>query len=373
MNSLTRGESLPGVGIGRAQSKPSNEHRSNRSKISSYHRSRPGKGRHDGEHDQSDFSAPSFSGHRAGEIDDIFNLGDKDDYDNENSGDDPLLEIEKTARSVGGAAWLAVREAACFFAETTAGLLTETFPEGGGEGGEGGDAPSASREERGRRSRQSASASRARRAAGRRAQGVVSTRAGGVQRAVLSFAQSSANRAGLALACSAANGVLRGAEVAASWAGGDAVAREYVLLVIAAFCLVFRRGVGSSVALLVLIRAGRITVQRLVSEGWAAKRAGAEVAAGANGQTTSNTAAATGGTTKRGSNNFSGSSSAQQRSTVEKGKNRRRPKTQRVVGTNKVTPKAAKKVGGSNRKDRGRRKPLWDESDDESDKGCVVM
>ncbi|CAM9496910.1 unnamed protein product, partial [Discosporangium mesarthrocarpum] len=81
---------------------------------------------------------------------------------------------------------------------------------------------------------------------------------------VSGFLQSSANRAGVAVVRGVVNALVRGAEAAAEWAGGPLFAREHVLVAVASFCLVFKRGVGSSLALLVVIRAGRLTLQRVL-------------------------------------------------------------------------------------------------------------
>lgn len=270
--------------------------------------------------------------------------------------DEAMVELEEAVRSVGGAAWRTAKQAGSLLAETATGLFPEAFlgEEMAGEpemarraatehgwwreGGEAGPTPSAV--ERTRTARERAETAR---------------------RAAASFAQSSANRAGLALVRSLANGVLLGAEAAADWAGGGALAREYVLLFIAAFCLVFKRGIGASIALLFFVRAGRIALQKLEPGGRASERAatmGPKSALGRAG--VSSTAAAP---SRRGSR--------------DEEKKRRRPRRSQEVGVQPAraktstrfsrTRKAKEKEGSSRRP-----KALWDESDD-SDRGCLVM
>lgn len=273
--------------------------------------------------------------------------------------DEALVELEETVRSVGGAAWRTAKQTGSLLAETAAGLFPEAVPgdEAAGdpemvrraatehgwlrEGGEPGPPPPVV--ERARTARERAEAAR---------------------RAAASFAQSSANRATLALVRSLANGILLGAESAADWAGGGALAREYVLLFIAAFCLVFKRGIGASIALLFFVRAGRIALQKLDPGGRASERSKQAMTAGARpalGDAGISSAAA----------------ASSRRGTRDEVKKRRRPRRSEEVGvqparakTSTRFPRArkAKAKEGSSRL----RRPLWDESDD-SDRGCLVM
>lgn len=289
--------------------------------------------------------------------------------------DQALLEIESIARSVGGAAWGAVQETASVFAGIASTLLPEVFPlpqEGEEDSAEEGAEGAPSRQRR-----------RPARISQKRRTRMSRDRASGLRRGASTFVQSSANRAGLALVRSAANGVLRGAEAAADWAGGGAVAREHVLLFIAAFCLAFKRGIGSSVALLVLIRAGRISLQRLLEGGQAAatKRTGEDTAAGARSPRVAAVAAAAGGSTS-GSGRREPTSSRGGRRNVPSGKPRRRPtirqpsKTEERERRSRRTARAAR--AGRTRAKRGmqgrRRRPVADGLDDsDSDGGCAIM
>ncbi|CAB1097312.1 unnamed protein product [Ectocarpus sp. CCAP 1310/34] len=290
---------------------------------------------------------------------------------------DVLLELEEAAKSVGGAALLVAREAAAFVSETAAGFFPPPPADdnnggrsaspsaagrrgqgaGGGGGGGGGGAQETERSRQVRAARE---------------------RAGGVRRAATGYAQSSVNRAGFAVLQSLANGLLRGAEAAADWAGDGALAREYVLLFIAAFCLVFKRGVGAAVALLVVIRFGRIAAQKLVLEGWKMERAKRRRATeGGGGGGRSSTAAAVGGGGATASRRFTSGYTA-----APAGRHRRRrprPQTETETETRRPRPKDAREKKGkgpgsarSRRTKKPARKPLWEESDDD-DRGCVVM
>lgn len=370
MNLRNRGELLTGTD-GRptfeasTQPRPADNEHSGSS--SAYRRRRPegrGRGRRASGW-ESGFAFPS-SGLGA-EIGDLLRFGDNEE---EHGRDDALRDLEEATRTVGGAAWLAAQETAAFLAGTAAGLFVpEAVPE---EEGTDESVTKGAKVQRGHAGRASDA-----RATGERRARAVREGAGGVRRAAASFAQSSANRAGLAVTRSAANGVLRGAEAAADWAGGGALAREHVLLFVSVFCLFFKRGVGASVALLVVIRAGRITMQRLVSEGWAAERTrgrGRGNRPRVPGASTSSTDAS-----PKRRNSSTVSSSAGRRTTAKAGEARRRPKTSRASGSTKVNSKAAsgskRAAEASKTRGRRRRKPLWDESDDElgSSRRCIVM
>ncbi|CAN0001980.1 unnamed protein product [Ectocarpus sp. 4 AP-2014] len=289
--------------------------------------------------------------------------------------EDVLLELEEAAKSVGGAALLIAREAAAFVSETAAGF----FP----------PPPAADNDNDGGRSASPSAVGRGgRRAGGRGGDGEQETersrqvraareRASGVRRAATGYAQSSVNRAGFAVLQSLANGLLRGAEAAADWAGDGALAREYVLLFIAAFCLVFKRGVGAAVALLVVIRFGRIAAQKLVLEGWKmerAKRRRATEGGGSGGGGGSSTAAAVGGygatASRRDTSGYTAAPAGRRR--------RRRPRPEKETETRRPRPKDAREKTGKergsarSRRTKPARKPLWEESDDD-DRGCVVM
>ncbi|CAM9784106.1 unnamed protein product [Chrysoparadoxa australica] len=71
---------------------------------------------------------------------------------------------------------------------------------------------------------------------------------------------SGANSAVMAVLRSAANAAIKCAEAAAEWSGGSLIAKEHVLLFVSGFCLVFRRGLWSCLALLVTIRQARIAL-----------------------------------------------------------------------------------------------------------------
>lgn len=308
-------------------------------------------------------SSSSSSGGGFGAIGDLLEFGDAEDGLRD---DDALLELEAVARTVGGAAWVAVQEAAAVLTGTASGLFPEAFPE---------------RTEREDDAPESEGTGRTRGVQGRRREGArdsgptrraraVRERARGVRRAAASFAHSSANRAGLTVVRSAANGVLRGAEAAADWAGGGVLTREHVLLFVAAFCLVFKRGLGSSVALLVLIRGGRVTMQKLMSEGWTAR----------NTRTDEPQPAAAAGRGEREAPRPRNPARTPSSATRTAGtwETRRRSKTTRTSSRAKNRrPKggagSSKRAERGTRKDRERRKPLWEESDDDSDKSCVVM
>lgn len=286
--------------------------------------------------------------------------------------DEALLEIESIARSIGGAAWGAVQETASIFAGVASTLLPEAFPlpeedeEDSAEEGEEGSP----------RRRRPSRISQARRAR------MARDRASGLRRGASAFVQSSANRAGLAVVRSAANGVLRGAEAAADWAGGGAVAREHVLLFIAAFCLAFKRGIGSSVALLVLIRAARISLQRLLEGGRTAAtgRTRGDAVAGARpphpaaavaGASASGRREATRAVPTRGGRRAASSGKVRSRPT------RSRPSEaeKRERGSRRTVPAAG---AGRARAKRGmqgrRRRPVVDDfNDSDSDGGCTVM
>lgn len=270
--------------------------------------------------------------------------------------DEALVDLQEAVRSVGGAAWRTAKQTGSLLTETAAGIFPEAFPgeEAAGEpemvrraanehgwwreGGEPGPTPSAV--ERTRTARERAETAR---------------------RAAASFAQSSANRAGLAVVRSLANGVLLGAEAAADWAGGGALAREYVLLFVAAFCLVFKRGVGASIALLVFVRAGRIALQKLEPRGRANERA-----ATIGPKSTLNRAGVS-----------STVAASSRRGNREEGTKRRRARRSQEVGVNPARVKTPTRFSRSRKaeeKEESSRRPkaLWDESDD-SDRGCLVM
>lgn len=295
------------------------------------------------------------------------------------NGEDVLLELEEAAKSVGGAALLVAKETAAFVSQTAAGLFPDAFPEGEEEDGGAGKNNAASVGGRRRR--------RVRQAGGVGARGVrnaeqsrraraVKERAGGVGKAASGFAQSSVNRAGFAVAQSVANGVLKGAEAAADWAGDGALAREYVLLFIAAFCLVFKRGVGAAVALLVVIRFGRTTAQKLVLEGWkmerekrarARKSGGVTAAAGGGGAATYRRdnpsvrhSHSPGAATDRRTRTGKAAGTAK----PEEKRRRPRPKKMKKFKRNPATSRRPKKAA---------RKPLWDSESEDDGRGCVVM
>lgn len=293
--------------------------------------------------------------------------------------DDVLLELEEAARSVGGAALHVARETAAFVAETAAGLFPETFP-ANGSGGKGGGTPEEQRRWQRRRTEMgqagegadyggggggASGAERARRAR------AVRERASGVGKAASGFAQSSVNRAGFAVAQSLANGLLRGAEAAADWAGDGALAREYVLLFIAAFCLVFKRGVGAAVALLIVIRFGRSAAQKLVLEGWkmerrANKRRGGGGVAAASATSSSrrrdSPSARYGAAPAAGRRPRRGKAAAAAAAEAEE---RRRPR--------RKTGRVKQSSGRSKRSKKRARRPLWDSESDDDNRGCVVM
>lgn len=262
--------------------------------------------------------------------------------------DEALMELESVVRSLGGAVWSAVQETASLFAGAASTLLPEAFS---------GDEPLSSAGEEAR--------SRQERAAQQGGARMVRERASGLRRGVSAFVQSSANRAGVAVARSAANGVLRGAEGAADWAGGGAVAREYVLLFIAAFCLAFKRGIGSSVALLVIIRAGRISLQRLMEGGRQAR--------GRRGATASDTRRpVVAEATRRGPTRPAGASRSGQAPPSSSRRSGRRPTSQRTSrqGATRGEPGL-----GKERRKRESRSSLDDLDSDGwgSDSGCNVM
>lgn len=361
MNLRLRSESLPESG----------------SSSAFYRRRRPeGRGR-DGSGDDGDVRRerqdvpPSVGlGARAGVSEDLPNHGGSVD------GEDVLLELEEAAKSVGGAAMLVARETAAFVSEAAAGLLPDVFPEDDRREGisasaeqrhqrrqcQAGRAAAAPPADGGERARATEQARRAR---------AVRERAGGARRAATGFAQSSVNRAGFAVAQSVVNGVLKGAEAAADWAGDGALAREYVLLIIAAFCLVFKRGVGAAVALLILIRFGRITAQNLVAEGWkmerakrARARAGGERSVARGGGATYPRDTPSARPTATAAAN--GRRRRQEQGAKTEEKRRRRPKN---------TAKAKRNPAPSRRRrdEKRPRKPLWEsDSDNDDDRGCVV-
>ena len=289
--------------------------------------------------------------------------------------EDVLLELEEAAKSVGGAALLVAKETAAFVSQTAAGLFPNAIPDEDEDGGRGNGSASVDQQRR-RRARPAvggAGGGGGDGRQGRRAR-AVRERAGGVGKAATGFAQSSVNRAGFAVAQSVANGALKGAEAAADWAGDGALAREYVLLFIAAFCLVFKRGVGAAVALLVVIRFGRTTAQKLVSEGWkveqqkrARAREGGGVAATAGGDASS----------YRRDNppvRYPGGAAATDRrprrrkaAGTAKAEERRRPRAK------KSAQKAKRNPGKSRRPKKVARKPLWDSESEDDGRGCVVM
>lgn len=361
MNLRLRGESLPESGSSNAF----------------YGRRRPeGWGRDgsdddDGRREMNNFASSAGLGARAGYSED--HPGHDDGVDSE----DVLLELEEAAKSVGGAAMHVARETAAYVSETAAGLFPDVFPEDGRE-----RVSASAEQQRQRRMRQagraaaappSGGADRARATEQARRARAVRERAGGVRRAATSFAQSSVNRAGFAVAQSLVNGVLKGAEAAADWAGDGALAREYVLLIIAAFCLVFKRGVGAAVALLILIRFGRITAQKLVAEGWKLERAKVKRARDGGERSV---APGSGATAYRRdtppSARYPAASAAARGRRPRRGKageaeekRRRRPKNTKV----KRNPARSRR-----RRDEKRpRKPLWEsDSDNDDDRGCVV-
>lgn len=298
-------------------------------------------------------------------------------------GDDVLLELEEAARSVGGAALHVARETAAFVAETTAGFFPETFPANGAVGTRGrASTPEEQQQYHRRRTRMGGQAGGADAGDGdggvddvegaQRAR-AVRERATGVRRAASGFAQSSVNRAGFAVAQSLANGLLRSAEAAADWAGDGALAREYVLLFIAAFCLVFKRGFGAAVALLVVIRFGRSAAQKLVLEGWKMERANKR--RGGGGGVSAAASAAAGGATNSAGRDRPSASYAATRTTG------RRPRRGRVVEVEaeerrrprRKTGRAKRSSGRARRSKRQARRPLWDSESDDDNRGCVLM
>ncbi len=293
-------------------------------------------------------------------------------------GEDVLLELEEAAKSVGGAALLVAKETAAFVSETAAGLFPEVFPE---EPRRGESDPSSLEQQRRRRMRQEGGGGRgAREAEQRRRAGAVRERASGVRRAASGFAQSSVNRAGFAVAQSMANGALRAAEAAADWAGDGALAREYVLLFIAAFCLVFKRGVGAAVALLVVIRFGRTAAQKLVSRGWREDRAKRERARDNGGVTAG--AAAVGGRVGGGATTYRRDNQSARYTPAGRRPRRREAATAKakVEENRRPRPKIAqgkkvkrKSTPSKRSKKATARKPLWESDSDDDDRGCVVM
>lgn len=305
-------------------------------------------------------------------------------HDGSGEGEDVLLELEEAAKSVGGAALLVAKETAAFVSETAAGLFPEVFPEEPRRRGRGESDSWSLEQQRRRRMRQESGGGGgggARDAEQRRRAGAVRERASGVRRAASGFAQSSVNRAGFAVAQSMANGALRAAEAAADWAGDGALAREYVLLFIAAFCLVFKRGVGAAVALLVVIRFGRTAAQKLVSEGWREERAKKERAMD-NGGVTAGAAAVGGGggggaaTYRRDSQSVRYTSAGRRPRRREAAtasarvEESRRPRPQKAQGKKKVKRKS---TFSRRSKKTTARKPLWESDSDDDDRGCVVM
>lgn len=291
-------------------------------------------------------------------------------------GEDVLVELEEAAKSVGGAALLVAKETAAFVSQTAAGLFPSVFPDGDEARESGSTSVGQQRRRRMRQAGGGVVGDGARDAGqGRRAR-AVRARAGGVGKAATGFAQSSVNRAGFAVVQSVANGALKGAEAAADWAGDGALAREYVLLFIAAFCLVFKRGVGAAVALLVVIRFGRTTAQKLVTEGWkveqqkrARARGGGGVAAAAGGDSTPYwrdnppvryPGGAGGAATDRRPRRRKAAGTAK---TEEK----RRPRAK------KSTKKVKRNPAKSRRPNKTARRPLWDSDSEDDGRGCVVM
>ncbi|CAM9258393.1 unnamed protein product [Ectocarpus sp. 8 AP-2014] len=270
-------------------------------------------------------------------------LGRRDDDE------DVLLELEEAAKSVGGAALLVAREAAAFVSETAAGFFPPP-PAADNDGGR-----SASPSAAGRAGRGAGGGGRGGGGGGGGAQETERSRqvraarqrAGGVRRAATGYAQSSVNRAGFAVLQSLANGLLRGAEAAADWAGDGALAREF----------------------------GRIAAQKLVLEGWKVEQAKRRRATEGGGGGGSGTAAAVdgGGATgsRRDTSGYAAAPAGRRR--------RRRPRPEKETETRRPRPKGANKKKGkergsvrSRRTKKPARKPLWEESDDD-DRGCVVM
>ncbi|CAN0179065.1 unnamed protein product [Scytosiphon promiscuus] len=308
-------------------------------------------------------------------------------------GDDVLLELEEAARSVGGAALHVARETAAFVAETAAGFFPETFPANGGGGRGVTSAPGEQERWRrrtrvGQRVRDDADTRGASGGGGGCAGDTdgapraraVRERASGARRAASGFAQSSVNRAGFAVAQSVANGLLRSAEAAADWAGDGALAREYVLLFIAAFCLVFKRGVGAAVALLVVIRFGRTAAQRLVLEGWKTERANKGRGGNGGDRVSAAPAAAGGGGVPQPSGR--GSPSARYAAVPPSGRRPRRGRAAAaaaaVAGEERRRPRrktgrAKRSSGRTKGSSRRARRPLWDSESDDDNRGCVVM
>ncbi|CBJ28401.1 hypothetical protein Esi_0104_0072 [Ectocarpus siliculosus] len=262
-------------------------------------------------------------------------LGRRDDDE------DVLLELEEAAKSVGGAALLVAREAAAFVSETAAGFFPPPAADNDNDGGRSASPSAAGRAGRGAGGGGGGGAQETERSRQVRA---ARQRAGGVRRAATGYAQSSVNRAGFAVLQSLANGLLRGAEAAADWAGDGALAREF----------------------------GRIAAQKLVLEGWKMERAKRRRATEGGGGGGSSTAAAVDGDGATGSRRDTSGYAA-----APAGRRRRRPRPERETETRRPRPKGASKKKGKERGSARRtkkpaRKPLWEESDDD-DRGCVVM
>ncbi|KAG5180954.1 hypothetical protein JKP88DRAFT_322597 [Tribonema minus] len=105
--------------------------------------------------------------------------------------------------------------------------------------------------------------------------------ADGVSAALRSTAGESAG----GVAAGVVRAAVSGAEAAAEWAGGGAIARERVLLGVSLYCLAFKRGLWSALVLLFAIRAARITLQEALGGGFggAAGRRGGGGARAAQG------------------------------------------------------------------------------------------
>lgn len=313
----------------------------------------------------------------------LFDLGDGEG-DNWGEYDDTegiSLELEAAARTVGGMAWLAMQESASYLAAVASTLLPEQFLEREEREEDEERSPRAAG---GSRQRQTVGASHPRTKQARRTRRM-RERASGVRRAAAGFVQSSANRAGLAMVHSAANGVLRSAEAAADWAGGGTVAREHVLLFIAVFCLAFKRGISSSVALLIVIRAGRIAAQKLLNGGRGMRRRRTtKTTPDAPARRQRRPAAAASSASGRETGRTTSSSSSGRRSSAPRTRTkitgppkgtkdkRRSGKTKQSSPTLGVGDRRG--TSGAKRGRKNRQNSSWDDGDDgEWDVGCTVM
>lgn len=284
-----------------------------------------------------------------------FDGGEALDFDDSDE-DDAQVDLEAVARSVGGLAWFVAQEAVSFLGGAAATLLPEAFfAENDDDDLQRSTAVPRVGSKQARRTRS------------------MRQQADGARRSASNFVKSSANRAGWAMVRTAANGVVRGAEAAADWAGGGIVAREHVLVFVAAFCLAFRRGIASSIALLILIRAGRITLERLLGGQSIASRGAASVVnapgtVGYPSRTKSSRRSQTAARPRRAASQPPGGSERRSKTRSPRS-NKRKNRSFTPEGTAGVKSRRIKTRSAGRR-----RTPSDDLEDEESDREwCVVM